>query len=266
MFYFIMALRARETTNNWERVIDDFNCTLKSVFKQTCPDFKVIVACNELPNLNEEYDDRIEIIVNDLEIPKNHLEMCRDRYWKMTICARRIWEENADTLRRGNGIFVFPIDADDLVSNKIVAYVKDHPNSNGFKSKLGYRWDKNRKYFEKTKWFGGRMNVFKLYEKEFPNQNIDNKQSLNREVAIDYNYKYPFRWDDCEVEEKFRLMGRPFDRFPFRSTVYVINTGDNISEQVKKNSGSGIMVRINKLNPFRYRALTKTMKQEYGIE
>lgn len=34
-----------------------------------------------------------------------------------------------------DGVFVFPVDADDFVNNKCAAYVKEHPGANGFKSK-----------------------------------------------------------------------------------------------------------------------------------
>lgn len=32
------------------------------------------------------------------------------------------------------GIFVFPVDADDFVSNRLAEYVAQHPDANGFKS------------------------------------------------------------------------------------------------------------------------------------
>ena len=70
MIVFAISLRAKETTNNWERCLENFNATIKSSFNQTEPEFHCIVACNEIPKLDKRYDERLEFIKVDTPIPR----------------------------------------------------------------------------------------------------------------------------------------------------------------------------------------------------
>ena len=65
MLYFIVPLRSRESAVNWDKVVYDFNLTLKSILSQTDPDFRVIIACTDIPD--HPTDERLEII----EVPVN---------------------------------------------------------------------------------------------------------------------------------------------------------------------------------------------------
>ena len=47
MIYFGIPLRSKETSNNWDKVTEFFNRTLWSVYNQTDPDFRIIVACHD---------------------------------------------------------------------------------------------------------------------------------------------------------------------------------------------------------------------------
>lgn len=48
MIYFLIPLRSKESSNNWERVVSNFNRTLDSCFNQTNDDFKVVVVCHQI--------------------------------------------------------------------------------------------------------------------------------------------------------------------------------------------------------------------------
>ncbi len=67
MIIFAMALRSKESSNNWNNVVKNFNLTLKSLFNQTDPDFMVYVGCNEIPELYEKYDERLKFF--SVELP-----------------------------------------------------------------------------------------------------------------------------------------------------------------------------------------------------
>lgn len=46
MIHFLIPLRSEQSSNNWEKVVSNFNRTLDSCFNQTCEEFKVVVICN----------------------------------------------------------------------------------------------------------------------------------------------------------------------------------------------------------------------------
>lgn len=149
MIVFAIPLRARDTSKDWEGVVRRFNQTLKSIFNQTSGAFKCIVACNEIPPLDREYDRRLEFIALDIPIPKEWVEMARDKFWKLTMIAVRIREILEEQPNPEQGIYVMPVDADDLLNCRIAEYCEQHPNENGLVSHDGYAWQSGDKFFRK---------------------------------------------------------------------------------------------------------------------
>ncbi len=98
MICFTIALRSKASTNKWNQVVQDFNNTLHSVFNQTCDDFCVYVGCNEIPELYEQYDSRLRFVIADLPRPQTWEECCRDRSWKLLMCAREIKKDFASLI------------------------------------------------------------------------------------------------------------------------------------------------------------------------
>lgn len=106
MLFFTIALRSKASTNNWERVVSDFNHTLGSIFNQTSDSFAVYVACNDIPELDADYDERLHFIEVNTPKPNSWIECCRDRAWKQLVCAHEIYNRNSTTIENG-GYFSF---------------------------------------------------------------------------------------------------------------------------------------------------------------
>lgn len=92
MVYFGIPLRSKAASKNWEHVEEVFNRTLNSVYRQTDPDFKVIVACHDKPRLNKKYDDRVEFLISHSPLPQNYSDMMFDKGWKVSVIAKRLRE------------------------------------------------------------------------------------------------------------------------------------------------------------------------------
>lgn len=276
MIVFAIPLRAKETTNDWKGCLNRFENTLKSIFNQTDEDFKVLVACNELPKLNKEYDDRLEFIITDIPVPKEWLEMAIDKSWKLMIIAIRIREILLEQENPNEGIYVMPVDGDDLLNCNIAKYVKQNPNKNGFVSKDGYVHYKGNKYltiYKNMYTYCGSCNIIKMYLEDLPKEipvsvqlchDIENAKILNK--------RYPIRFDHNIVVDKYNSIGKTFSILPFRSTIYMKDTGDNISDIYNKENNSKIKkkfhigVFIKKINPFTKKRLSKKIKKEFAID
>lgn len=268
MICFVIALRSKESTTNWDNIINHFVNTLDSIFNQTNPEFQVFVGCNEIPDLQKKYDDRLHFVCANLPIPKTWEEKCRDRSWKLCLCAIEIRKQMKSLCVSGGGTFVFPVDADDYVSNRIAEWVSKHPSANGFKSKDGYKWVMGSSKLEITPYYGGTMNIMKMFEDDLPLEMPDQKYCFDKEVAISLTKRYPIRWYDIEVEKKYAELGRPLERLPFRSTIYVLNTGDNISNldpNITRNDRFHPIALLRSFNPFTHRKLSKAIKEEFGM-
>lgn len=114
------------------------------------------------------------------------------------------------------------------------------------------------------------MNIMKLYSDDFPHELPAESFAFDKEMCGKLNELYPVRWNDHEVYEKFKKMNRPFEYLPFRSTIYVLGTNENISSHDPANSNKsdrihfGVLLR--KLNPFNKRIITKSIKREFNIK
>lgn len=232
MIIFAIALRNKKSSNNWNNVVNDFNSTIKSLFNQIDPNFLIYVSCNEIPDLYQKYDDRLKFFTVDNPVPKVWIEAARDKFWKYSVIACEIKKYLINTDHPENGVFVMPIDADDLFSCQISAYVNRHSDENGFVSDYGFVYHKGKNFLEKypdMHTFCGSCNIIKMYPDDLPDSMPDSSLCFDKETAGKLNERYPIRWNHNEVVEKYEKLGKPFKKLPFPSTIYCLNNGENIS-------------------------------------
>lgn len=275
MVIFAIPLRAKATSNNWDSCVRQLNQTIKSIFNQTCDDFKCIIACNEMPELNCEYDSRLEFIPLDLPIPETWLEMSRDKLWKLTVIAVRIRELLETQPYPENGIYVMPVDADDLLNRRIAEHCKNFPDENGFVSKDGYVWKLGEKFFRKypqMHTYCGSCNIIKMYRDDLPeNYPVPMELCHDQKTAAVLNARYPIRFDHNMVVERYANEGKSFSILPFRSTVYVLGTGDNISaifhagEKVENQKRFHPVAFLRSINIFSMQRISNRIKREFGM-
>jgi len=89
MLCFVMALKSKAVSTNWERVSQLFENSLRSAYHQRDPNFKIIVVCHETPQLTQCYDERVEIINVDFPPPQKlvtELTM-QDKWRKLRVIS-----------------------------------------------------------------------------------------------------------------------------------------------------------------------------------
>lgn len=278
MIIFAIPLRSKESSNNWDVVLSHFHRTVRSIFNQTNPNFRCIVACNQKPVMDQEYDERLEFIeLPYMPVPESWVEMARDKFWKLTMITIRVREILEQQEKPENGIYVMPVDADDLFSRRIAEYCCAHPNEHGFVSRYGYVWNAGHRYFRLHKdlhTYCGSCNIIKMYRDDLP-ERCPAAQELchDQQTAKWLNERYPIRFDHHIIVDHYRELGRPFRRLPFPSTVYALGTGDNISaihqEHFEKKAPSKKRFHpvafLRKINIFSYMPITNAIRREFGF-
>lgn len=222
MITFCIPLLSRQVSRDWEVVSELFNRTLWSCYNQTNSEFRVIVACHEIPELSKRYDSRLEFIQVDSPIPTSQHEKMIDKGYKTHTCALR--------LRSAGGGYAMLVDGDDLVSRRISQFVCDNPGQNGFYVKSGYA------YFVGTDSMV-RLNRFSSGSAFIVNYGIDDLPVGYPEVMTDNNND-----NDClmrkrhgDVASECARIGRPLKPLPFRAAVYVLGSGENHSMYGKRS-------------------------------
>lgn len=93
MIYFVIPLRSKAASKNWESVTRNFNRTLESCYHQTSNEFKIFVACHEIPTLDEKYDGRVSFIQVNIPAPNNFKEMMFDKGYKMYTLMKAVHDD-----------------------------------------------------------------------------------------------------------------------------------------------------------------------------
>lgn len=255
MIYFVIPLMSKKASQDWNMVSTLFNRTLWSCYNQTCPEFKIIVACHEIPELTKKYDDRVEFIQvseKDCPIPKTQDEKMIDKGYKTHTLAMR--------LRELGGGYAMMVDADDLVSCRIAEFIKKHPNENGFYVKTGYVYfvgDNHMKVLPKFSSGSACIVNYKIDDlpDDYPpvmNANCDDNQWIIRK-------RHGGVVPACEK------LGRPLKVLPFKGAVYVLGSGENHSLYGKKTK---YQTRLREVREFfeRKHKIKGKLKREFSVD
>ena len=103
MIYFVIPLRSKAASRNWDNVTYVFNRTLESCYNQTCREFQIFVSCHEIPKLSMNYDNRVRFLPVNIPTPIDYEEMMYDKAYKMYACMRAVQGE-LTKLNRGGGM------------------------------------------------------------------------------------------------------------------------------------------------------------------
>jgi hypothetical protein len=139
MLVFLTSIRHPHNSNDYRQVERLFDQALRSVCAQTDPNFRVVVVCNAIPRV-EYQDPRVFYHVVDYPPPSKFAgsstgmpALSRDKGTKLLagmLFARRF---------RPSYFAIF--DADDLLSNRIAAFVNARPDTGGWYVDAGYAID-----------------------------------------------------------------------------------------------------------------------------
>ncbi|HSD35560.1 MAG TPA: glycosyltransferase family A protein, partial [Alphaproteobacteria bacterium] len=136
--FFGIPLRARATAIDWSKTCRDFSRTLASIYNQSNPNFRIIVCCHDIPDLLIPTDQRLEFIKVHTPAPDLRADpksIFPDKSRKMRKAIERF--------HALGGGWLMILDADDLVSSRLVEFVSRSDNENGFLVREGYLLDQD---------------------------------------------------------------------------------------------------------------------------
>lgn len=218
IIYIGIPLISREVARDWNNVTRLFNNTLASIYNQSCDNFKVLVACHEVPSIDPAFSHRTEFITVESPVPNTNWEMMLDKGVKKHAIARRLHE-------LGGGYHMF-MDADDLIHCELISYVLNQQHPHGYLLKQGYEFDESRNTLRRVRNFDqlcGSCAIVYFYPEDLPSENNKNLDGYFNQ------FKGHALWERLAIEH-----GRPLIQVPFEAAVYVRNTGENHSTRVWK--------------------------------
>ena len=132
-FFFCIPLMPRVNASDWTQVCKVFNQTLRSIANQTNKSFRILLAAQDKPDIAPDLKLEIVHLVPRWKVESDAEGKGRDKRWKRKLLL--------GTVRKLGGGYVMMLDADDLVSNRLVDYVLNDGDPYGYIVEVGYAYD-----------------------------------------------------------------------------------------------------------------------------
>jgi len=259
MFAFIIPVKSKRISGSWDRFSRLFERTIKSVSNQTSQNFKIIVVCHEKPNTTYDHPNLEYVHVAfdppklDPNTPERHDgQKEEDKSNKILVGVEHSKQYDPD--------YLMVVDADDCISNKIVAFVESNKDRNvdGWYFNKGYIYREGDRFISLNREnFNTLCGTCIIIRPGLINQ------VLQQVPHLLYVHK--------TVTFK---NGAILEKYPYPGAIYSLANGENhfMSAQKAKSLATGKSWDISvlkgmyrKLKKYRLKQLSGTIKKEFGI-
>lgn len=255
-FYFGVPLRSRQSSRDWAQVCERFRGTMQSICRQTASDFTVLVACHEMPDGAELGDPRIRVIEAPFGAPAED-----DYRGQMVDKGRKVHLILSTIKQLGAGRYM-QVDADDLISRRIVRFAQERPATSGWVIRLGYEYRVGTDFVQINPLMHrhcGTTHIVTLRDEDLPDDMSDADSAEARE-------KYVLRRPHHMWGRGFAQLGRGFKTLPFVGCAYVTGYSDNHSlNKPARPPRRGFSVRDLILAASPHIALSGRIRDEFGL-
>ncbi|WP_431304736.1 hypothetical protein [Sediminicoccus sp. BL-A-41-H5] len=230
---FCIPLLPKAVAKDWITVVSLLNDTLSSLRNQRDSRFRIFLAGHEMPELNVSSDLDINFLKAGWD-PKSDLShKLRDKRLKRKLLYRALREH-------GGGYAMF-LDADDLVSNRVVEYVLKTRHPHGYLISKGYGFDRINKKLAPIPgvWTGnfdavcGSCMIFNFHENDLPKGNDSDPAIFSNRLRRHSD------WKSIAAEA-----GRSLMDLPFPGAVYVLNHSQNMHSEIATDREEQVPRRI----------------------
>jgi hypothetical protein len=216
--YFSIPLIPKKRIDNFERVGELLSDTLRSIANQRSGHYTVMICGHDKPGTLDTHGIDVCWIKADWgsrEAPNGP----SDKFWKrLTI--------GAEIKRRGGG-YVMPLDADDLVSDRLVEAVHDLRDPHGYVITEGYMLDRQTgdiapipgAWPNSFDYYCGSCGIFNMAPEDLPNDRTDEECYY---AAIRAHHTWTRR---------AARANRPLRPIPFPAAIYIQNNGVNMHDR-----------------------------------
>ena len=146
---FLIPFASRRIKSKWDIACAHLRQTLKSVQNSTSESYCVVVAGHEAPDFNFESNARFCYLSVDHAIPNHEDPVVRGRLDKLAKIAAA-WKH---ATAAWNPQYVMKLDADDLISSKLVHWLENFGGEPGYLIKHGWVWRSGARHvFQSTEY------------------------------------------------------------------------------------------------------------------
>lgn len=210
---FLIPVRHPANSRDWVRSKANLAETVRSISAQTNPDWRGLIIANEgsdLPALPERFD------VEWVRFPPNSKHDQGNQSREEFLDAVRLDKGSRvlkGMLRARSSRYFMLVDDDDFISSRIVQFVSEHPNANGWMIDRGYFWDDGSALLQQLDNFNRVCGTSHIIRSD-----LYGLPDGFEEAAVDYIKTMlgsHYRLADSMAEQ-----GAPLAALPFRGAIY----------------------------------------------
>ena len=253
MLIFIVPLRSPETCSDWSKVSLLCNETLSSLTQQDSKEYQILLICNS-PPLDFMPNEHITVVQDSFSVPSSWEEGIGD------ICTKvkrgMVEAKRLKLIQSGSSAFVMRVDADDLVSNRLVSFTQRYPHNDGWYFETGYIYEIGKKYLFLRPRFttvSGTSNILRCNYSDFP-ESMDTPADEWLEPV----------WQHLTINKLLKPRGRKLSRFPFPGAIYRISSQNMSSTHVEDKRFSSLKSALWKI--LFKRKLTPKIISEFKLQ
>ena len=248
MLLAIIPFIADGAADDWQKAVACLERTLGSILGNPEKDLRAMVICQDRPPLKIKDDRYLFLETRQPKPNKQDLVAKRTDIGIKTV-------EAFEAARELSPEYVMIVDADDLISNRLVSYVYQRPSFDAFCLKTGYEWREGSSHFTLRPVFNqvcGTSFVWRFNERLFP---AHLGKTYTKRICDQAHNR---------VEAAMDAEGFQVDKIYKPKAVYV--TG-HVNQMSKTNQHPTIKRRIKDLvlSPWRNQKLTQDLKTEFGL-
>lgn len=262
MLAFITSLRHPKTAKSWSHNLKLLERTLRSVCAQSDQNFRVLVVCNEKPDLCFDHPN-IGFLPVDLPPPVDSFDQLIRNADAIRNDRGRKYLAGLYHFREANPSHVMFFDADDCISNRLVETVLAGPPNTSWYVGDGYLYSEGSSLiyridsvFNQT---CGTCHIFSYRIFDLPEDRTTiSDEWIRQTLGSHINVK-------AFLQEKNVTL----QKIPYRGAVYIINTGENqwgLGGYLDFFRGSRLpsLVRLGLALPG-FRLLTSAVRKEFSL-
>lgn len=264
---FIIPLKPKSQSNDWDNTCVLLKATITSLLNQTSANFNIYVIFTDDPKI-EITSERLTFIhfpfpfVTTPEILKS--DNILDLFRNDSVNLERSWDKSKKIFygckmaKDDCCEYLMSVDSDDLVSNKLVAYIETEiqkKDTMGFYIEKGYLYRSGNKkmiYVKKDfQNFNGSTHIIKSVFINIPD--------FEKGVWMDYNLFTSHGWTRHRLKETH---GKELKAISFPAVIYVAHGGNisNVSRLTKKEKMKNFIKHIIK-----GQRIDRNIKEEFSI-
>jgi hypothetical protein len=274
---FLIPFASRRTKSRWDIACTDLRRTLKSVHNSISESYCVVVAGHEPPDFSIETNAKACFLSVDHDIPRHQNAVVSGRLDKLAKIAAA-WNYAKSMW---NPHYLMKLDADDLISSRLVQWLENFGREPGYLIKHGWLWQSGARHLLQFTEYLDRVCASCLIirsdvaEQKGPFltevEGIQlNEANLNFAASDHYSLVPGSGISTLLLNDshqryaaQFAYLGHKLSTLPFRAVIYRIGNPDSNSAALEAGRPSLRMI-LGTIR--RTKLMTTTLKREFALK